>query len=513
MTTPSPYFMRMPGLTLFLGALALSVILAPVAGRMAVRVGAVDRGGGRRVHSGSVPRLGGVGIFLSCLVTGMLFFLKARGHGQAMDSGTLGLILAAALVFLVGVYDDVAGLRVYKKLLFEAAAAAVLYCFGFRADFLTSPFGGAFDLSQLGLPLTILWVLVVTNSFNLIDGLDGLAAGTGIFALLTMLMVPGSPLTRVAGVILAGSLAGFLFFNFPPARIFMGDSGSLFVGFTLAALSLAASDKDATAFGIMVPVTVFAFPLMDMTYAVLRRYHRGIPLGKADREHIHHKLLEKGLSKGVVILLIYGVNLFLMLTALFIVRRHHLSPVWYFTALAAAAIGGLRYLDYLRFRPFLGAAVSDHLAARKRKYNLYLLRAFRRDMGRMRPGRVDEVRGRVASLLDAMDFSQAEIHLDPALPGADKYIWLNPRGKSRRQVSLSFPIERGGDIYGKVNLKRAVDKDMQAHCMGETALALSLAADYILDYKTRPDGQAAQGAARRRAASDGDAALRRAVNL
>lgn len=288
-----------------------------------------------------------------------------------------------------------------------------------------------------------------------------------------MFFVSGDPMTAAIAAVLTGSLTGFLFFNYPPARLFMGDSGSLFIGLVLAALSMTAGVKSAAAFGIMVPMTAFWFPLMDMVYAVLRRYYRGLPLGNADKEHIHHKLLEKGFSKRKVILLLSSINFLLMLSALALVRsRQPFSPALYFLFVSAAIIGGLRYLNYLEFRPFIDRVVGEHASARKRKYHLYLLRAFKRDVDKIGPGRADEIYGRIETLLAAMDFTSARIELGEGFSGRGRYVWFNQGKKSSSHVSLIFPIEHKGRIYGKVHLKRDIREGRLA-CAEDLIFALS----------------------------------------
>jgi len=192
----------------------------------------------------------------------------------------LGVLIASTMVFLIGLYDDFRSVRVRYKLIGEIIAAGIVYAWGVKITILTNPFGTAFVLGWLSLPVTVLWIIIITNAFNLIDGIDGLAAGTGILIAATLFfLLEGSDIhLRLTFALLAGSLAGFLVYNFPPASIFMGDSGSLFAGFLLASVSIISSHKATAMATMMIPVLAFSMPVIDMLYAVLRRYYRGIPL-------------------------------------------------------------------------------------------------------------------------------------------------------------------------------------------------------------------------------------------
>lgn len=285
---------------------------------VSLRWGAVDRGGGRRVHQGEVPRLGGLGIYAVWATLTILALAVCNDTEQGRK--ITGILLGALLLLAVGVYDDIRSAGVKLKLAAQVAAAFLVYLFGVRIDVLTNPVGALFRLGWLELPLTVFWLVVITNAFNLIDGIDGLAATTGITICAGMALLYMGPdsLGRLTIVILAGALVGFLRHNFPPARIFMGDSGSQSVGFLLGAFSLLSFAKATTLAALVLPIIVFGHPLVDTAYAVLRRYHRGQSLGLADREHIHHLLLDRGHSHRSALGILVVLNLGLLTLVLFL---------------------------------------------------------------------------------------------------------------------------------------------------------------------------------------------------
>ena len=313
-------------LIIFIAALGSSLFLTPLVRRIAQRSGWLDTpGDGRRVHAIPIPRLGGVAVFASvALALASLPFvdnLVTRAlveHWQEI----VAVLASSTLVFLFGVFDDLYGTSAKWKFVAQGAAGVLLYALGARIEAVTVPFIGSFPLPPvLALIFTLVWVVGVSNAFNLIDGLDGLATGAALFATLVMLavsLVTGRPFVTVITLALTGALIGFLRYNFNPASIFLGDSGALFVGFLLAALSVTGAQKASTAVAIAIPIMAFALPVIDTGFALARRFVAGKPLFEGDREHIHHKLLERGWSQRRVAFVLYGVcALFGMLALLF----------------------------------------------------------------------------------------------------------------------------------------------------------------------------------------------------
>jgi UDP-GlcNAc:undecaprenyl-phosphate GlcNAc-1-phosphate transferase len=321
-------------LILCLIAAATCAAIVPLVKRLAVSLGAVDQPGGRRSHSSPIPRMGGVAIFLAFMLTlGIAWF--ASGHIQAAHDvnprGVWAFAGAACLIFTVGIVDDVRALRARTKLLFQIAAAViVVWLGGCRIGGLTVP-GGTLDMGGLGIPLTVFWIVLITNAVNLLDGLDGLAAGVVAIALTAVVAITDLQHASVAivAVIVIGACIGFLVHNSHPATIFMGDSGSLFLGFSLAVLSTYANAKTATG-AVTLPFLIAALPLADTVWAIVRRYVRGlVPVSLrahavalkrifvADRKHIHHRLIDAGLSQRQAVYVLYGIQAVICVAAIY----------------------------------------------------------------------------------------------------------------------------------------------------------------------------------------------------
>ncbi len=359
----------------FYGAVAFALALAatPLAAWLARRVGAVDSAGGRRLHLGAVPRLGGVGIAMA--VGAPLAFLLTRSGTDLVHERLFAILACTALVLAVGVADDMRRVPVGAKLAVEVGAACLLWVMGVRIEALTNPFGGGtWHPGLWGMPLTVLWLVVVTNAVNLIDGLDGLAAGTGAMIAATLFVIGGDrdPHLRVAMVVLAGALVGFLRHNLPPATVFMGDSGSLSVGFMLGALSVVSYAKAAAMAGVLLPVLAFGLPLSDMAYAVARRFWRGQSLSRPDGEHIHHKLVTLGHSPRTALAVLYGVNAALMALTLLFVAANVRADLVVALLVAAGLLAGVRLFGYAETLR-VGVDHARHLFRMRRERHLHFL--------------------------------------------------------------------------------------------------------------------------------------------
>ncbi len=465
MTVRGFYYIFSYAITAFLIALALTPLMRP----LSFRVGAVDKGKGRRVHTGTIARLGGIGIFAAFMLP--VVFSLTRGEWDLFHDRMIGILVASTLVFCIGIYDDVKGATIKNKLFAEVLAASVIYLWGIRITLLTNPFGHPFQLGWMSLPVTVLWIVIVTNAVNLIDGLDGLAAGTGIMISLALVALGGDPHMQLVYAVLAGSLAGFLVYNFPPATIFMGDAGSLFTGFFLAALSILSSHKATAMATIMIPIIAFSFPLMDMAYAVLRRYYRGLPLGEADREHIHHKLLEKGLSKKKVLFLLYLVNGGLLLAVLILVRRQLNVDFLGLILIAVLAVIGLRLFGYIEFQPFLRDTLRNYEIGRKRKYLNYIIKRFRRNARKC--GSLDELKPHLSELMREYNFRKVNIFFYPAYLADPLYSYISDNGyEPEKPLTLSFPVVGGNGYSGSVNIYKETDDDYFL-CTAELVRAVS----------------------------------------
>jgi UDP-GlcNAc:undecaprenyl-phosphate/decaprenyl-phosphate GlcNAc-1-phosphate transferase len=307
----------------FVLALAVAAIMTPLMVRVGYAIGAVDHPGeARKIHDRAIPRIGGIAVALGFFapLIGLAIYTNDISRLIYADGHMIvGLILGACAILLLGVYDDVRGAGALLKLSVQSAVAVGLWFSGFRIELLGLPLGGVVQTSSVSLPLTVLWVVGVINALNLIDGLDGLAAGVALLSALVLLgvaFIEGAVLLCLLTCTLAGALAGFLFYNFNPARIFLGDSGSMFLGLILAATSLWTQRKGATAAALLVPVLALGLPILDTTLSIVRRIGKGQSPFRADRDHLHHRLLALGLSHRNAVLTLYTVSGVFALAAL-----------------------------------------------------------------------------------------------------------------------------------------------------------------------------------------------------
>ena len=302
-------------------ALGLALLVTPLVKKYAFKLGALDRPDWRKVHKRVMPRLGGLAIYFSFMAAVLLTMDITEQVG--------GFLVGGTLIIILGFIDDTRGVSPWWKLLGQIAAAAVVIKYGLEVTSLTNPFSNELPiaLGYLSIPVTILWIVSVTNAVNLIDGLDGLAGGTIFISALTLAAVvwietansgvyPGQSEAVVLALILAAAVVGFLFYNFYPAKIFLGDSGSMFLGFSMAALSIMGVAKGATFISIIIPVVILGIPLLDTIFAIVRRYNGRRPIFQPDKEHLHHRLIQMGLSHRQAVLSIYGVNVVLGLSAI-----------------------------------------------------------------------------------------------------------------------------------------------------------------------------------------------------
>ncbi|WP_042471058.1 glycosyltransferase family 4 protein [Bacillus ndiopicus] len=300
-------------------AFIAAIVLTPLVKRLAFRIGAVDAPNYRKVHARIMPRLGGLAIFGAFLIG--LAVLRPE------NEYTLAIILGATIIVATGVVDDMYEISAKAKLIGQIAAAAVIvFVGGIDIDFINLPFGGMLNFGFLSIPFTIIWIVGITNAINLIDGLDGLAAGVSAIALITlagMAFSMGNIFVLVMAAILAMSTLGFLFYNFHPAKIFMGDTGALFLGFMIAVFSLLGF-KNVTVISFIIPVIMLGVPISDTFFAIVRRVRMKQKWSDPDKSHLHHRLLDMGFSHRQTVLIIYGIASMFGLAAVIF----SMSTVW-----------------------------------------------------------------------------------------------------------------------------------------------------------------------------------------
>jgi UDP-GlcNAc:undecaprenyl-phosphate GlcNAc-1-phosphate transferase len=305
----------------FAVALIVCLLFTPLVRRMAFKVGAFDQpDGDRRVHVEPTPRLGGIAIYLSFMLSLFVILNIALNNNLVIVrflsdrdlAHIIGLLFGGTLMMGVGLWDDIMHMSPQRKFAAQfvvALIATVLY--GFTIYHLKIPFIGPVDLAWFGIPFSLFWYLGMVNAINFLDGLDGLVAGYTAIACVSLAIVSimhGQYLVAIIASTLAGSALGFLPYNYNPARIFMGDSGALFIGFVLASIGVMGTEKEAVAISLAVPLLVLALPILDTASVIVRRIRNRTPVFAADREHMHHRLLDLGLSQRQAVMLFYAVG-------------------------------------------------------------------------------------------------------------------------------------------------------------------------------------------------------------
>ncbi|MGF7058861.1 glycosyltransferase family 4 protein [Brassicibacter mesophilus] len=324
--------------------LILAYLFTPVAKIIAKKIGAIDvPKDDRRVHKVPIPRLGGLAIYIASMIA-MVMFLP-------FDKATAAIMIGGTIIVITGIIDDVKPMPAKLKLVLQILAAFVLIMGDVKIEFITNPFDkgdGLLYLKGFSVPITIFWVVGITNTLNLIDGLDGLSAGVAAIAAVSLFFVAsgfGYVQVMIMAAIVAGSAFGFLPHNFNPAKIFMGDTGALFLGFMLSAIAIEGVMKSFATIAIVVPVLVLGLPIFDTTFAICRRLINKRPIMEADKGHVHHRLLAKGLSQKQTVMVLYMVSAALGTVAVLLadVRSDHgviiLGVVFSLVILGAARLG------------------------------------------------------------------------------------------------------------------------------------------------------------------------------
>jgi UDP-GlcNAc:undecaprenyl-phosphate GlcNAc-1-phosphate transferase len=461
----------------FIAAIVCAAALTPIVRWLAHRYGALDHAlTSRKLHGKPIPRLGGiaiVGAFYAPLVS--LFFANSEVGRRfwANPREALALIVGGLAIATLGVWDDLRGTGAKKKFLVQFAVAGGMYALGFRVDQIANPFGAPIELGWLGLPFTMLWIAGVVNAMNLIDGLDGLAGGVALIAISSTFAIAasrGEPLMILFTAALAGSVIGFLFYNFNPASIFMGDTGSMFLGFVLATTAIQTNQKSSTAVAIVVPIIALGVPIADTLLAMLRRAARGAPLFQADRGHIHHRLIDLGLSQRQAVLVLYGTSVVLGCAALALSYASSSQATWFLLALSGVAYLALRGLGYIS----IGKAQS---VLESRKRNLGLRAAIRRTGERVRAAwSVSEVWSELRDAAELLGASAIALRLAPATPDDVQELsaGFDEPGPGLFRARYNVFPERPGDTHielGWADGRTTVDRD--------TEIAIEILCDHL----------------------------------
>ena len=298
----------------FLIALIVAYVLTPGVKKLAIKVGAVDKPNARKVHTHAIPRLGGLAIYVGFMAA-VLFCVPVRHE-------LLGLLLGCTAIVALGIWDAICNIPAKVKLVGQIVAACIPIAFGIQIEWLTNPFGTLIVLPELvAIPVTIFWIIGFTNTVNLIDGLDGLAAGVSFIASVSMFLLAytmNQYLPAMIIVAMAGAALGFLQYNFNPAKIFMGDTGSMLLGYTMAVAAVLGLVKTAATIALVVPLIALGLPILDTLFAIIRRKMSGVPIFQPDKGHLHHRLLALGMSQKQAVLIMYFVSIVLGIVALFV---------------------------------------------------------------------------------------------------------------------------------------------------------------------------------------------------
>ncbi|WP_114570056.1 glycosyltransferase family 4 protein [Exiguobacterium flavidum] len=298
-----------------------ALLVTPVVKRFAVAVGAVDSPDARKVHVRIMPRLGGLAIYIAFLIG---YFMLQPSSPYATH-----ILVGGFVIILTGALDDRLQLNARLKLMGQIMAAVVVLNGGIRIEFINLPFDQQLYLGWWSVPITFLWIVGITNAVNLIDGLDGLAAGVSSIVLLTIIslaVIQGNVYVTIVAILLLMSTLGFLVHNFYPAKIFMGDTGALFLGYMLGVLSLLGF-KNVTLFSLAVPVILLGIPISDTLFAIIRRLLSGQPPFAPDKAHLHHRLLDLGFTMRQAVLVIYGLCAVFGMTAILFSQTNSLGAV------------------------------------------------------------------------------------------------------------------------------------------------------------------------------------------
>jgi len=355
----------------YLCSAVLALVVTPIVIYIARVLGIYDNLDVRKVHTSAIPRIGGVAIFLStiALVIVVLFLDNSIGGTfRGMQVQIVTLLAASTFIFLAGLVDDLRGLRVRYKLPAQIAAATALCLAGVRIDSLNIVNLFTIHLGVLSFPATIFWIITITNAVNLIDGLDGLAAGISAVTCAVIAIFAfdnGQPLMVVLMLALLGSLSGFLFFNFNPARIFMGDCGSMFLGFFLASSGIMCATKSETIVALALPGLALGLPIFDTIFSMVRRYLGRRGMMSPDRKHLHHKLLDAGLCQRHVVIAMYGLTVLAAGLGMFMMVAQKVGAVTIFFCVLLLLVLVFRVAGAVRWRETIAGLRRNHTISRQ----------------------------------------------------------------------------------------------------------------------------------------------------
>lgn len=411
---------------------------------VAIRWGLYDQGAneGRKLHTRPIPRVGGVALAASmtiAIVAGTL--LDGAGGAILDDPLLLALIGGGGIIFAMGLFDDLVGARAWMKFLLQILAGLVVCAAGIRIGAVYVPWFGPVEFGWASIPVTVFWIVLVTNAINLIDGMDGLAGGVVALAsstLLVMSIFDGDPVASLLLASMLGAVLAFLVFNFNPASIFLGDAGSLLLGFVLAVVSVQSQQKAYTVFSVTGSMLILALPIFDLSMAVVRRALTGKPLFSADQHHVHHLLLRKGLSQRQSVLLLVGGAAMLEMLALVLIYSNDAVSALIMALLVPALAGVVHFLGYTAIirngrRELVMRKLTEEAECREA-----LINALRRDVDDL--VEADILWNRLEEAAAGLGLERLELEVEPQMLGfarPRRQIWQRSVSAEERGIHLA----------------------------------------------------------------------------
>lgn len=472
---------------IFLLSLIFSLIITPIVINIAVKYNIVDIPSKRKVHIVPIPRAGGVAIFLAFYIAlAIAQFYPTAIFMQLKDPQLTLLFTGGLFIFFLGLWDDIKGLDSRFKFIVQILIA----CFAYSGGISISNIGitdNAVNLGWASLPLTVFWFLLIINAINLIDGLDGLAGGISLFSSIILLIIclnMNQLLIALSFAALAGSILGFLRYNFNPASIFMGDSGSYFIGYMLAGLSIMGTLKGSTAVSILIPVIAMGLPLLDTVFSTIRRFLLGQKIFSPDKKHLHHQLLALGLNQRKAVLILYGICIMLGILSILSIHAKDESIALILIVIGAITFLGIRKLGYINYfgmnkiHHWLTDIGDEIGISRERRSFLNLQIEINESKS------IHDLWKNICHAINRMEFDMAEIHLYCRIPGlsnsqvfqkrdefnGNSMTWsrngfeLNQNLCEECFLKMELPlINRKGQSYGHLWLVKDLQRDELNH--------------------------------------------------
>jgi len=445
-------------LTVFVLALIFGLLFSPGAARLARRMGALDA-----TRDPPIPRSGGLAIAAAAALALVVLALAFEPSRNLLWSSVaeFGALYAGGVVILaLGMVDDVKRLKAAPKFAIEVGIAVALYLLGVRAGTVWLPLGIVNLGPAAGMLFTVFWIVLITNAFNLLDGIDGGAAGAAVFALLALFITSVSlenPMAAICAAAVAGATLGFLPYNLAPARFFLGDAGSLLLGFILATLSIKGATKGPTLVAIAIPIVAFALPLMDTLIAIFRRALRGAPIFKGDREHLHHRLLDVGMTPRQAMSLIYAVSAAFALASMLFLNPNVRGIAVVLTMVGAVLWFSVRYLHLHEFYELARIAQRGIVQGRAISFNVEVRKAAQTLAGSQSWEQIEAV---LAGLFASSEFDSVRLNIHAGGPATTRREFRLEHGRvieapvaisdDEWGVHLPFQVGPGGAVHGEL---------------------------------------------------------------